>query len=54
MNFKETPQGGRASQIYRIGTGHQKSVNLIAFASGLCGFKSSEGFKDIKMLLITR
>lgn len=43
-----------ALQIYRVAAGHQKSVNLIKSALGMCGFKGSEGFGDIKMLLISR
>lgn len=39
---------------FRVAAGHHKSVNSIKFASGMCGFKGSEGFGDIKMLLITR
>lgn len=52
--LKEALWGVRALQIYGVVAGHQKSVNLIKFASGMCRFKGSEGFGDIKMLLITR
>lgn len=41
-------------QIYTVVTGHQNSVNLIEFALGLCGFKGSTRFQDIKILLKTR